>query len=40
MRGVLTSVRYCMLDPIPYKLLKKVLPEVIDPLLNIINLSM
>ncbi len=30
----------CMLDPIPYKLLKDVLPEVIDPLLAIINLSM
>ncbi len=27
----------CMLDPIPAKLLKDVLPEVIDPLLAIIN---
>ncbi len=27
----------CMLDPIPSKLLKDVLPEVIDPLLAIIN---
>ncbi len=27
----------CMLDPIPSKLLKEVLPEVIDPLLAIIN---
>ncbi len=30
----------CMLDPIPSKLLKEVLPEVIDPLLAIINLSL
>ncbi len=30
----------CMLDPIPSKLLKEVLPEVIDPHLAIINLSM
>ncbi len=30
----------CMLDPIPSKLLKEVLPEVIDPLLNIINSSL
>ncbi len=30
----------CMLDPIPSKLLKNVLPEVIDPLLAIINLSL
>lgn len=30
----------CMLDPIPTKLLKEVLPEVIDPLLSIINSSM
>ncbi len=29
-----------MLDPIPFKLLKEVLPEVIDPLLAIINLSL
>ncbi len=29
----------CMLDPIPSKLLKELLPEVIDPLLAIINLS-
>ncbi len=29
-----------MLDPIPSKLLKEVLPEVIDPLLNIINSSL
>jgi len=29
----------CMLDPIPTKLLKEMLPEVIDPLLNIINSS-
>ncbi len=29
----------CMLDPIPSKLLKEVLPEVIDPLLAIINLK-
>ncbi len=28
----------CMLDPIPSKLLKEVLPEVIDLLLAIINL--
>ncbi len=27
----------CMLDPISSKLLKEVLPEVIDPLLTIIN---
>ncbi len=30
----------CMLDPIPAKLLKEVLPEVIDPLLAIINSSL
>ncbi len=30
----------CMLDPIPSKLLKEVLPEVIDPLLDIINSSL
>ncbi len=30
----------CVLDPIPAKLLKEVLPEVIDPLLAIINLSL
>ncbi len=30
----------CMLDPIPSKLLKEVLPEVIDPLLAIINWSL
>ncbi len=30
----------CTLDPIPSKLLKEVLPEVIDPLLTIINLSL
>ncbi len=29
-----------MLDPIPSKLLKEVLPEVKDPLLAIINLSL
>jgi len=29
-----------MLDPIPTKLLKEMLSEVIDPLLNIINLSL
>ncbi len=29
-----------MLDPIPLKILKEVLPEVIDPLLPIINLSL
>ncbi len=29
-----------MLDPIPSKLLKEVLPEVIDPLLAIINSSL
>ncbi len=29
-----------MLEPIPSKLLEEVLPEVIDPLLNIINLSL
>ncbi len=29
-----------MLDPVPSKLLKEVLPEVIDPLLNIINSSL
>ncbi len=29
-----------MLDPIPFKLLKEVLPEGIDPLLAIINLSL
>jgi len=27
----------CMLDPIPTKLLKEMLPEVIDPLLSIIT---
>ncbi len=30
----------CMLDPIPSKLLKEVLPELIDPLLAIINSSL
>ncbi len=30
----------CILDPVPSKLLKEVLPEVIDPLLNIINSSL
>ncbi len=30
----------CMSDPISYKLLKEVLPEVIDPLLAIINSSL
>ncbi len=30
----------CMLDPIPSKLLKDVIPEVIDPLLTIIHLSL
>ncbi len=30
----------CMLDPIPSKLLKEVLPEVMDPLLAIINSSL
>ncbi|MGL5674454.1 MAG: reverse transcriptase family protein, partial [Plesiomonas shigelloides] len=30
----------CMLDPIPTKLLKEMLPEVIDPLLKIINSSL
>ena len=30
----------CMLDPIPTKLLKEMLPEVIDPFLNIINSSL
>ena len=30
----------CMLDPIPTKLLKEMFPEVIDPLLNIINSSL
>ncbi len=30
----------CMLDTVPSKLLKEVLPEVIDPLLNIINSSL
>ncbi len=30
----------CMLDPVPSKLLKEELPEVIDPLLNIINSSL
>jgi len=29
-----------MLDPIPTKLLKEMLPDVIDPLLNIINSSL
>ncbi len=29
-----------MLDPIPSKLLKEVIPEVIDPLLAIINMSL
>ncbi len=29
-----------MLDPVPSKLLKEVLPEAIDPLLNIVNLSL
>ncbi len=35
-----TKPTTCMLDPIPSKLLKEVLPEVIDPLLAIINSSM
>ncbi len=30
----------CMLDLIPSKILKEVLPEVIDPILAIINLSL
>ncbi len=30
----------CMLDPIPSKLIKELLPEVIDPLLAIINSSL
>ncbi|MGL4481763.1 MAG: reverse transcriptase domain-containing protein, partial [Lactococcus garvieae] len=30
----------CVLDPIPTRLLKEMLPEVIDPLLNIINSSL
>ncbi len=30
----------CMLDPIPSKLLKEVLPEVTDPLVAIINSSL
>ncbi len=30
----------CMLDPIPSKLLKEVIPEVIDPLLTIIDSSL
>ncbi len=30
----------CMLDPIPSKLLKEVLHEIIDPLLTIINLPL
>ena len=30
----------CMLDPIPTKLLKEMLPEVVHPLLNIINSSL
>ncbi len=30
----------CIIDHIPSKLLKEVLPEVIDPLLAIINLSL
>ncbi|XP_056596745.1 uncharacterized protein LOC130415219 [Triplophysa dalaica] len=30
----------CMLDPIPTKLLKEMLPEIIDPLLSIINSSL
>ncbi len=30
----------CLLDPVPSKLLKEVLPEVIYPLLNIINSSL
>ncbi len=30
----------CMLDPIPSKLLKEVLPEVTDPLVAIINWSL
>ncbi len=29
-----------MLDPVPFKLLKEVPPEVIDPLLNINNSSL
>ncbi len=35
-----TEPTTCMLDPIPSKLLKVVLPEVIDPLLAIINPSL
>ncbi len=34
---VKSSKTTCMLDPIPSKLLKKMLLEVIAPLLNIIN---
>ncbi len=30
----------CILDPVPSKLLNEVLPEVIDPLLTIINSSL
>ncbi len=30
----------CMVDPIPSKLLKEVLPEIIDPLLNMIDLPL
>ncbi len=30
----------CLLDPIAFKLLKEVLPEVIDPILAIINSSL
>ncbi|KAI2653251.1 hypothetical protein H4Q32_006658 [Labeo rohita] len=30
----------CMLDPIPSRLLKEMLPDLIDPLLNIINSSL
>ncbi len=37
---VKSSKPTCMLDPIPSKLLREVLPEVIDPLLAIINSSL
>ncbi len=37
---VKSSKPTCMLDPIPSKLLKELLPEVIDPLLAIINSSL
>ncbi len=35
-----SSLLWSMLDPIPSKLLKELLPEVIDPLLAIINSSL